>query len=397
MKWKEFIWFFFILYGLSAEIFERILYFNELLALSGLLFFTAHTLFQKQGFIILPKEAIYRLVVIFLLWCSIQLLISIALKTNWYYYLRNSVICYSAFSFFLGYYAYESFVALWKRVYHWVFSYIACFLIYPSSVFLERFTTAFFFPLFFKKLQYRTIFFIFVLNCILAIRYSSLTITVVALALVFILLINSYAHFKLFILSGILAFAIFFSLFIPNFKLYQQGQYHLYGQGDGMNAVVSSHFLLSLDYNTTWRTVFWYRTIVENFPNNLIGIGFGTPLISYKEGYNTAESPYTDEHDAHVTGCHNTYITLFARLGLPFILIISLIFRNVFREFYTYKHFYATKKEGMTFAAFITISIIGCFNLLLESPTAAAVFWVLLGMLSRITYLRKYQSNKSLA
>ncbi|MDX1902867.1 MAG: hypothetical protein SFU27_01815 [Thermonemataceae bacterium] len=375
----------FILYGLSAEIFERKLFFNEILSLVG--FVTFFIVYFKKNFkIILPKSPIFKYVLFFLLLNIFHLITSFYFKTNLYYYLRNSVIFYSIFVFFWAFYFYEAFLLLLLKVKRILLYYIGVFLIYPSYVFLERFTTSFFFPLFLKRININNIIILVILNVILAIQYSSLTVTIIALLVSFFILIRTYSQFKI-ILIGISVFIITLSIYLsPSLKLYKDGEYQLYGQGTGMNKVVASNFLLSLDYNTTWRTVFWYRVISENFPKNFIGIGFGTPLIYYKEGFDTADSSFNDEHDAHVTGCHNTFITLHSRLGIGFILIMLGIYREVFRNFYKRREFLFQHIEGSFFIAFIVVTIIGCFNLLLESPTASGIFWALLGFVTKIIH-----------
>ena len=150
--------------------------------------------------------------------------------------------------------------------------------------------------------------------------------------------------------------------------------------------LTKTHKIFQLDYNSTWRAVFWYRVVVENYPKNLIGIGFGTPLIYYKTGAHTADSPHKDEYNAHVTGCHNTYLTLFVRLGIPFIVFIFVIYYKVMDFYYSKRKLIREKNEEGIFWAFFIVTIIGLFNLFLETATAASIYWILLGFISKIIY-----------
>jgi len=150
---------FFILYGLSAEIFERVMFFNEILSLIG--FLTFLFIFVKNTKIIVHRFIVFRLVIFFQVLCLIHLILSFLFKTNLYYYLRNSVIFYSSFSFFAAFYFYETFVFFLRKVKKLVVTYILFFLYQPSYLMLERFTTSFFFPIMFKKINFSTLLIIF--------------------------------------------------------------------------------------------------------------------------------------------------------------------------------------------------------------------------------------------
>jgi O-antigen ligase len=135
--------------------------------------------------------------------------------------------------------------------------------------------------------------------------------------------------------------------------------------------------------------------LIENFPYNLIGIGIGTPLLPYYPNAVTTDLGHPDEYIAHVIGAHNTFITLFSRFGIGFILLMIMIYRAVFREFYWYKSYYLNHKNDISlFLAFFTITTVGIFNLLLETPTLAAVYWVFLGFVAAAIHERKINQNE---
>ncbi|GAB4131250.1 MAG: hypothetical protein OHK0045_23990 [Raineya sp.] len=139
--------------------------------------------------------------------------------------------------------------------------------------------------------------------------------------------------------------------------------------------------------------VYWYRIIVEKFPQNIVGIGIGTPYLPYIEGKDTAESNHDDKHDAHNTGSHNTYITLFARFGVSILLFFYLLYTHILKDFYRYKTYYLQTNQIAFFIGFFTISVIGLFNPLLETPTYSGLFWFFLGTVAKVIFERKFYEN----
>jgi hypothetical protein len=388
-----FVFTLFILFGLSAPIFERIFYFNEILSLAGGTIFIFKT-FKANNKLFFPNSLTYKAVLFLLIWCIIQLFISITQFTSIYYYLRSSVIFYSIFSFFIGFYYYENFKLFLKKTRVFLKLYIISFLALPGSIFLERFTTALFMPLLVKspnRIFSRVL--VFILLFALAISYSSMTVVQVAILLFTILILKNFTQFKLVFVAGVLVFSFFFYNFSSNLSLYNTGRYQLYGQKGGIDNVVKTHKIFQLDYNSTWRAVFWYRVVVENYPKNLIGIGFGTPLIYYKIGAHSSDSKHSDEYDAHVTGCHNTYLTLFVRLGIPFIVFLLIIYYYVMNFYYSNRKLIIEKNDEGIFWAFFIVTIIGLFNLFLETGTAASIYWILLGFVSKIIYNSVNETN----
>ena len=168
--------------------------------------------------------------------------------------------------------------------------------------------------------------------------------------------------------------AIIFGLiyFTPNIEKYNEAPYSVIGN---VKAVAESHKILNLDGNSTWRVVFWHRVIVERFPENLLGIGFGTPLLPFIKNLDTIELEHDDEYDMHVSGVHNTYLTLGLRLGILFFLILGFIFHQVLKYYYKQKRLLIEHQQLFYFYSFFTVAAVGLFNLVLESPTVASLFW----------------------
>ena len=375
----------YLLYGLNNYFFERTLFFNEILSLGGFVVFVAKSHVRGLTFRI-PSSRIYKLVLCLLLLSVFQLLVSITLKTNWYFYFRNSVIMYSMFTFFTGFYFYDYFVQLLRHLRKAITLFLAFALSYPMPVvLLDRFTASGFFPYLFRKSNRTAFIGILVLNVIYAFTYSSLTVTIITLVLVTIVVVRRYIYLKLLLGVAVAGILIGFLFLAPYLKLYKTGPYSLFGN---VELVAGQHWVLGLDGNTTWRAVLWYRLLAERFPENLLGIGLGTPLIEYQPGVTTADSEYEDEYNAHVFGLHNTYLTLTVRLGILYLLLTLLIYDKVFKEYYWCKNYYRRNNLYLVFWSFFAITSVGLFNLLLESPTVASLYWTTLGFVAKVIYHR---------
>ncbi len=242
------------------------------------------------------------------------------------------------------------------------------------------------FPYLFLRSDRVAFLLILVLNVIYAFTYDSLTVIIITLVLAGIELARRYIYLKVLLSAGLVLFLAVFIQLMPYLKLYRSGPYHLFGN---VKLVYHQIWLLSLDGNTTWRAVLWYRLLAEKFPENMLGIGMGTPLIEYRPGLNTTESEYDDEYNAHVFGLHNTYLTLFVRLGFLYLILVLLIYDSVLREYYWYRKYYKYNNYYYFFWSFFAITGVGLFNLLLESPTVASLYWISLGFVAKVIYNRR--------
>ncbi|MBC7903779.1 MAG: hypothetical protein H7Y27_10160 [Gemmatimonadaceae bacterium] len=148
---------------------------------------------------------------------------------------------------------------------------------------------------------------------------------------------------------------------------------------------MKSHPILNLDGNNTWRLVLWNQLIVDRFPANIFGIGFGTPALYYYPiaDYSKLESlPY-------VMGAHNSYVYLFSRLGVVYLLLIVPIYAIIFREYFKFKNYYRANNEILIFWSFFAITIISLFNPTLETPIYAGGYWMMMGFVARCISLRR--------
>lgn len=394
MKFKikyiyHFLWLLLFLFGLNNHVFERQFYFNEILSLAGFVIFLYFLIAnKKKNESIFPKSQIFKYVLFFIGLCVVHLIVSIPQKTSWYFYFRNSVIFYSSFAFFFGFYGFKYLTEFLKGIRIPLGLYLLYALIFPSIYLLERFMGAAFFPLLFKKYNKYSLLGIVILTGLLIYSYESLTAVAVSLIVLFLVVNNSYKLLKVGTFTTLIFAVIVFAYLKPHLEKYTTPPYLLFGN---IEKVSEDSKLLQIDENTTWRAVFWYRVTVERFPENLLGIGFGTPMLAYRKGYDTVPVANDDEHDIHVSGAHNTYLTLTLRLGVLFLLIICLIFRKVFKFFYAKKKYLMEENEFLYFYSFFTVAAIGLFNLILETPTGASMFWGFLGVIAAIIYKKEKQ------
>jgi hypothetical protein len=374
----------FLCYGLNPEFFERKFLLNEFLSFLGFLTFLLYTF--KGNKVVIPRSNLYRLALAVQILGLVHLIFSFSIKTNLYFYLRNSVIVYSIFSFFLGFYFFNFLKGYFALVRILFASFLIPTVLLGIKSFLDRYSGSVFFPFLFRRLNIVSLTGVLLLNIIYAITFESMTVGLISILLGGIIILRSYRLLRAAVVMGFIGFVGLLIYFAPNVELYKTGPYSLFGN---VRAVIDSHYLLGLDHNSTWRLVFWYRLIVENFPQNILGIGLGTPLLDYIPGQDTAFSNYDDEYDIHVMGSHNTYLTVAARLGLLFPVLLVLIYRRVFREFYRWFGYYNYRRNLLIFISFFTVSIIGLFNLLLESPIYASLYWMLLGFVAKAIEVRK--------
>ena len=172
----------------------------------------------------------------------------------------------------------------------------------------------------------------------------------------FISLAPNYKSFKAGIGLGILGLALLFAELSGYLNLYNGGHYQLFGE---VYRVYSQHDFFSIDHNSSWRILFWYRLLVVDFPQNLLGIGIGTPMLPYIAGVSTQALGHPDEYIAHVIGAHNTFITFFYRFGIGCVILFAIIYRLVFKEFYNFKNYYLNNKNDISlFLGFIKINFV---------------------------------------
>lgn len=352
--------------------FEKYLFFNELLSFSGFCILAANR-FKMGG------DTISKILLAFILLGLFHALVSIFRMDTVYYYLRNSVILYSMFTYFIGYYGYKYFFTSIKKIQNYFRFYYTIFLLKPvENVFFDRFSISTSLPLLFKKHKgIYTVLLVSFFTIIHALDYKSATSFVAAIFLIFLYVSPSYNFFRQVMISGFIIFALFFIYFAPNFALININDNPL-NDNIAFTQITSSHYILGLDDSSVWRLILWYQYLVDRFPGNLLGYGFGTPVVFHFPIYDQeklATLPY-------VLGAHNTFITLFCRLGIFFVINIILLYTKVFKEYFQFRKYYEQTQDIFIFYSFFAFFILCFFNPALETPLHSGGYWLVLGLLS---------------
>ncbi len=371
-----------VCYIITPWFFERNFFVNEILALTGFL-----VLGYKRFKI--GKDTISICVVLLLAWCMLHLVTSLARQDSFYYYFRNAVIAYSIFAFFIGFYLLKYLRYYLLRIRRLIQYYIGLFIFIKAPTMLfERYGVSTLFPALFKNARYRLLPLLLILmNIIYGFTYDSATALVIAFFLFLLFISPGYKFFKQTVTIMLIACALLFIYLQPNLALIKNK--FTPKNNKGISEVMHSHPLLAIDGNTTWRLIIWEQILVEKFPANIIGVGFGTPMLKYYpiEDYKKLSTlPY-------VMGGHNSFIYLFGRLGILYLLFIIPVYITVFRDYFYYKQFYYTNNQVLIFWSFFTITVMAFFNPILESPVFASGYWMLLGFTARCIYNRKISAK----
>jgi hypothetical protein len=376
------VFFIALCYIVSPWFFEKRLFFNELLSISGLFIF----LYKKLP---LVKTQVYIYLFLLIILGICHCIISLFRMDGFYYYLRNSVIVYSMFTFFIGFFTLKYLGPFIKKIRQFLYYYISIFLLFPISKFLfERYGMATLFPALLKKnIGKWGLPLLILINVVYAITYKSSTSFVLSLFYFVLLLIPGYKFFKQLSLLAIIIFFIFLISILPDLNLIRNN-FSVYNE-EAIRAVMSSNTILGLDPNNTWRLVLWKQFIFDLFPANIFGIGLGTPAIKY---YPVADFSKL-ESLPYVLGAHNSFIYLFSRLGIIYLLLMVLTYLSIFKEYFYYKQYYKNNNEIFIFYSFFAITIISAFNPTLETPIFAAGYWLILGFTVKSIYNRQVLSR----
>jgi hypothetical protein len=372
-----------VCYIITPWFFERNFFFNEILAITGLLVL-AYKRFK------IGNDTISICMVLLLTWSGLHLITSISRQESIYYYFRNSVIAYSMLAFFIGFYLLKylsNYLSAIRRVLRY---YIGFFLFIKAPTLLfERYGVSALFPALFKNARYRFLpMALIIMNIIYGFTYDSATAFAIAFFLFLIFISPGYKFFTQTIIIMLIAIVILFLYLQPDLARIKN-QFNT-KNNKAISEVMHSNPLLAIDGNTTWRLVIWEQIVVEKFPSNLFGIGFGTPMLKYYpiEDYKKLSAlPY-------VMGGHNSFVYLFGRLGIIFLLLIIPVFITVFGEYFYNKQFYYANNQVLIFWSFFIITVMALFNPILESPMFASAYWMLLGFTARCIYNRKLIEKK---
>lgn len=373
-----------ICYIFSPWFFEKRLLFNELLAIAGLVILIA-----RHGRI--GKNPISLCVVLLLLWGAVHAIVSLFRMDTVYYYLRNLVIIYSILTFFIGFYCLRYLEAYIVRIRRFLRVYIGVMLFVPVSKYLfERFGVAMIFPALFRDPRKKWVPWLLILiNIVYGFTYDSLTALILAVFYLFLFISPGYRLFKQVTVILLIGFVVLFIYLVPYLDIIRL--HYNYYDTNAIHEVMRSNRILSIDGNNTWRLVLWKEILVDDFPGNIFGIGFGTPALRYfpVEDYSKlATLPY-------LLGAHNSFVYLFGRLGIVFLLLIIPIYVCILREYFQYKSYYYANRGILLFWSFFAITIIAAFNPTLESPIYSGSYWLLLGFTARCIHNRRVAARSA--
>jgi len=377
------IFFIAVCYIITPWFFEKKLLFNELLSAIGLLLLVYKRF--KVG-----NDIISICMILLLGWCGVHLLTSLIRKDSMYYYFRNSVIVYSMFSFYIGFFCLQYLDGFFKRIRSLLRYYIGIFLFIPLPLtFFERYGVSALFASLFKNSRHRWLpWLLIVMNIIYSFTYESMTAFMIGLFLLLVFISPGFKFFKQVVVLILLSMALLFIYLQPNLGLIRN-QFST-KNNKAIREVMRSNPILSIDPNTTWRLVIWKQVITDHFPENIFGLGFGTPVVKYY--------PIEDIHKVstlpYVMGAHNSFIYLFGRLGIVFLLLMIIAYVALFKEYFYFKDYYYSNNQILIFWSFFAVTVITLFNPILESPLFASVFWILFGLTARCIYNRKLQEKK---
>lgn len=365
------------LFFFNSDYFERTFFFNEIISLIGFVFFLSKITRAKNFKIKKGSYSFY--ILVFISICVFHLFYSINKMTSLYYYARNTVILYSVFSFYLGYYFFERYHAIALGFRKELLAVVSTSVVFFKMI-LARYSGPILLPLFTGIKSLSNVILLFALILIHSAKEDALSVAVIIPLFLLVFLSRSFKEFSRYFLAGVSLIILFFLYFFDNFMLYKTGYYNYFGN---VQAIYNSHPALSVDINVTWRILLWFRYIVERFPDNIIGIGFGTPMLDYIA---ERRSHWTgnDEIHAHVSGAHNSYLTLLLRLGVVGFYAVAMISRKVFKDYFRVRKQGKFRQYIPYYFVWIGMFSLIIFNLGLESPLRAGLFWIATGFVAKI-------------
>ncbi len=367
-----------LLYIISPWFFARNLFFNEIISLGGF-FVLASRRFR------ISNDPVSICVILLVAWSVVHIITSLPRMDTFYFYLRNLVIVYSIMAFFAGFYCFPYLDGYIKKIRGFLQFYIGIFIFIQLPRYLfERFGMAMLFPALFRRASSRWMPLILILlNLIYGFSYNSFTILVLTAFLILLFFSPGYKFFKQVLFICFILFAAVFIYLQPNLSLISK-RYTPYNEV-GIHDVINSHPLLGIDGNNTWRLELWKEIIVDNFPANLFGLGFGTPALKYFPVEDISKIPTLP----YVLGGHNSFVYLFGRLGIVYVVLMAIMYMVIFKEYFRNKDYYIANNQELVFLSFFSISVIALFNTVLESPIYASAYWLILGFTARCISDRK--------
>ena len=156
------------------------------------------------------------------------------------------------------------------------------------------------------------------------------------------------------------------------------------------------------DPNAVFRLAAWGETLSLVAQHPLLGIGYGVVLDPFtfmlaKSG-SDSENVYSTDID---TRPHNTYLTVLYQMGLagliPLVVVLLGFFRTGWKNLRRFKDSSFSTWLYLGLIAVLTMALFGAFNLFLETPFSASIFWLALGISWRMQQLLSMHTSAPIA
>ncbi len=337
-------------------------------------------LFLSKPVLHRKNDCIYNCVIFIIFVFSAYVFASLMFFESFYGYLRNTVLVYSVFAFFLGIRLYDALMKIGKKN----LLLISAFL--PSGDFY-RTSYAAMLPLYLskhaKRFNWWTVLFIITIMLGVKIYYGGSTSIAVILLLVFFYILNN--KFKLPALIIAISLSILFFIFM---------QPHLYALTNEYNLhdLISMNYIFQIDGNATTRAFMWAYLFYEVFLDNVMGIGLGTTMFSWEFYHDNLQMwEILDPYLAYTLGAHNSFLTVLVRFGFIGVLPFVILYRRIIKDFMKDKRDPTKQYTLYFYFSFLIVSGCALVAVVLESPMHASLYWGSLGILYQAK--RKPYSN----
>lgn len=133
------------------------------------------------------------------------------------------------------------------------------------------------------------------------------------------------------------------------------------------------------DANASWRLIYWWMGIQGGTNNFLLGNGFGVPYIKQEqieyfiEVFNHSNDFLKDPSEVYFIAFHNSFITIFYHIGIFILLLITPYFQ-IFKKINNKNY---TDEQLFLMLSLAGITVWSCFNVILELPHSAILFWII--------------------
>jgi len=349
---------------------ENYILVNEIFTIVGFMFFIKYsTKYLKPTQTLLSFSIIF-----FIIYGLIYIIISyIFLKDGTsYQYIRTLPLWYSTFSFFLGIEFYKEFESGKIKL---RFPYVIAVLAVALG---GRLSNQVIFPLLFINKKWRKGLIFFFLAAISVYKGGSTSYAILLIFIVSVIIKNRKKTILFFLNKYVLVIIIGIGLY---------ALYYIYNTfSDFYNVIglTANYDALGVDAdrNALWRLMFWaYLFNIEILNKPLFGIGFGTKLfkLGLDETFFISKVNISDRNLEYTIGTHNSFFYILTRMGIVGFIPFMTSFIILIKNFIKLNH--NNNLLRSVFTSFIFISISALFNVILESPLYASIYWILAGML----------------